>query len=255
MKRCQEDINIDIKGKKNIVKVTTPIFRKFYIVCDIYNNDWHMRRVTVKVGDKKAIEKTCRILRRHLKKGDIILTGPIPLNFKARFLNIVSMVSRRVLRGITHACIYLGEGYVLENDSKFIVSGPEIERIKLETFVKRKIGHFGGVNIYIVTSKYYNKYYRNRVIEESINGYLDNNDIIKHSYVKSLFVGIRYVFFKNKHYPEDLSFKDKVSCGEIVASVLKRSGVKIGKKATYNFVPTQFAFSKHFRVKGKVSLK
>ncbi len=144
---------------------------------------------------------------------------------------------------------------VLDIDAKIIRPGYEIEKITLRQLIQNKVNNFGGVRIYVVTHRFYKKASRERVVAESIRGYFDKRDRINHSYVKSFVVGIRYLFMRRKHYLEDLSFKGRVSCSEMVAQTMKRAGMRIGRKASYNFVPSQFLFSKYFKVKGKISVR
>jgi hypothetical protein len=214
-----------------------------------------MRGITIRAGDEMAIDKAAHVLEQNLIKGDIILTGPIPLNIKTRFLNIVSIISRKVLRGITHACLYLGDGYVLDIDGKIIRPGYEIEKITLKQLVYNKVNNFGGVNMYIVAHKKYSSHRREKVIKESISGYLRNRHRIKLSYFKSMLTGLRYVFLRRRHYPEDLSYKKDISCAEMIARILKRSGIPIGKRASYTYVPPMFLFSRYFKTKEKIIVR
>lgn len=212
-------------------------------------------KVIVLKNNKKSIEKATRILTRSLKKGDIILSGPIPKNTWTRFFNIILMITRKVLRGITHACLYLGNNKVLDIDQKITEKGNDIFRISIKGFIKRKISQFGGVMIYVVQPKKYKNKYRKLVVAEAIKNFFKKSKNLKHSYFESLKVGLRFLFKNPRKYKENLVYRKHWTCGHFVAYIFKKSGVDIGRRASYMFLPTTFAFSKHFKVKRKIILK
>ena len=215
-----------------------------------------MRGISVRSDDKKAIEKATALLKRKLRKGDIILTGPIPKNFIFKYFNFVSMISRKILRGITHSCIYLGEGDVFEINYKIMKSGGAIEKMTLKKLIKNKLEHFGGVIIYIVQPKQYTNKHRNLVKLEAVNNFLKKSKQRTFSYLESFKTGFKFLFDRKDFYKEDnLNYGGKWHCSNIVAFILKKSKVPIGKRAYHTFVPCTFVFSKHFRVKEKIILK
>jgi len=214
-----------------------------------------MKRVHIRVETDESLNMAVTSLRQGLKPGDIILTGPIPKNFKSRFLNIIARITIHVLRGITHSCIYLGNDQIMDIDHKIIRSGNELECVSIEEFIKRKIEHFGGVMIYVARPKKYNSIHRQKVVKESLETFLKNNDKITHTYVGSLKLGMRYIFFRNRYYKEDMSFKNAWTCSEMVAYILKKAGIKIGKRATYMFAPPTFVSSPYFKVKKKLVME
>ncbi len=76
-----------------------------------------------------------------------------------------------------------------------------------------------------------------------------------HSAFESMKLFLRYVLFRNKKYKEDLNYRTTWTCSSMVAHVFKKTGVRIGKRASYMFVPSTFLFSRHFRVKSKVVIR
>ncbi len=218
-------------------------------------NGVKMKSLIIK-ADKKSIKKAYDLLNKSLKKGDIILTGPIPNNFFFKYFNFISMISRKVLRGITHSCLYLGNGYVFDIDHKIIRNGDDMEKITLKKLIQNKINHFGGVIIYVVQPKLYTLKNRNLVVKETVNNFLKKSKFIAFSYFESLKAGFRFFFERHKFYKkENLNFQKKWNCSHIVAHILKKSGTPIGKRVSYTFVPCTFVFSRHFKVKQKVILK
>jgi len=213
-----------------------------------------MKSITLNGDDVKSIDMAAAELEKTLQRGDVILSGPIPKNFSTRFLNLIVHVSIKVLKRITHSCIYVGDGKVLDIDYKLLKQGTAVELISVHEFVRRKIENFGGVTIYVVAPKHYTDKQRERVVNESINHFFKRRARLTHSYFGSLHLGIRYIFFKNKKYRENLHFRNSWTCGEMVAYILKKGGVSIGNRASYTFVPPMFLFSKNFRAKSKVSM-
>ena len=213
-----------------------------------------MKGIVIK-KDNKAVEKANLLLKKSLRKGDIILTGPIPKNFFFKYFNLICIVTRKVLRGITHSCLYLGGGYVFEIDHKIIRKGNDMEKITLKKLIKNKVENFGGVIIWVVQPKRYTLKHRNLVVKETINNFLNKSKYIAFSYFESIKVGMRFFFQRNKYVKEELKFREKWNCSHLVAYILKKSRVPIGKRTSYTFLPCTFVFSKHFKVKKKVILK
>jgi hypothetical protein len=216
-----------------------------------------MKLVVVKKDDKKAVDKAAKILAKKLHKGDIILTGPISENFFAKYLHVTLILSKRLLRGITHSCIYLGNNQVLDIEYKMIRSTNTTEKITLQKLIKLKTDEFGGVIVYVVSPTMYTAYQRKMVVEESKKSFLSGRKI-SHTPMGSLILGWRYMFQRKGFYAkhkEDLTFGTDWTCSHMVAHILKKKGVKIGNRASYTFVPPIFAASKHFRIKGKVMVK
>ena len=215
-----------------------------------------MKSIFIKINSKRAIDKAVASLKKSLKKGDIILTGPIAKNFFFKYFNIIARFSKIVLRGITHSCLYLGKGYVFEIDYKFIRKGNDIERITLKQLITNKINSFGGLTIYAVQPRDYKNKHRNLVIKEITDNFLKKSRHLAFSYFEAAKTTFRYLFQKSKFYKnEDLSFQKKWNCSHIVAHILKKANAPIGKRTSYTFVPCTFVFSRYFKVKSKVILK
>src|SRR3989344_285745 len=199
-----------------------------------------MKSIFIKINSKRAIDKAVTSLKKSLKKGDIILTGPIAKNFFFKYFNIIARFSKIVLRGITHSCLYLGKG----ND---------FERITLKQLITNKINNFGGLTIYAVQPRDYKNKHRNLVIKEITNNFLKKSKHLAFSYFEAAKTTFRYLFQKSKFYKnEDLSFQKKWNCSHIVAHILKKANAPIGKRTSYTFVPCTFVFSRYFKVKSKV---
>lgn len=211
-----------------------------------------MNKFTICSTDEQSIEKVTARLQKVLKKGDIILSGAIPRNFSTRFVNVIIHVTLKVLRHVTHSCIYVGDGKILDIDYKILAQGTDIELVTIKEFVSRKISDFGGVTIYVVAPKNYTNKQRQMVVEESMNNFFKKRSKLTHTYMGSIQLGMRYVLFRNKKYREDLRFKNDWTCSTMVAYILKKCGVRIGKRASYTFVPPMFLFSKKFRTKSKI---
>jgi hypothetical protein len=214
-----------------------------------------MKKFTLKTDSDESLELASLSLRQQLKPGDIILSGPILKNLKTKFVDIALLVTRRVLRGITHSCVYIGDGKILDIDYKPLDRGNEIGSVTVEEFVKGKLDYYGGVKIYVVRPRKYTAKHRRLVVKESVENFLRNRSRLNHTYIGSLRLGFRYIFFRNKNYKEDMSFKKSWTCGEMVAYLMKNAGAKIGKRATYTFVPPMFLSNKHFKVKSRLVMK
>ena len=205
----------------------------------------------------ESVRDAAKHLKRVLRKGDIILSGAILNNFYAKFVNIVVQITIKLLRGLSHSCIYLGNDRILDIDHKIIRRGEDIETVSIEQFIRSKIDRFGGVTIYVVRPRNYNPRIRDSVIRLSIKNFLRKNKDLKHSYVESLKIAYLHFFERDKHHVEnlDLDYKTNWTCSHMVAYILKKAGTNIGNKASYTFVPSTFLFSKHFAVKKKLVLK
>lgn len=215
-----------------------------------------MKSIFIKVNSKRAIERAVISLKKSLRKGDIILTGPIAKNFFFKYFNVIARFSKIVLRGITHSCMYLGKGYVFDIDHKFIRKGNDIEKITLKKLITNKINNFGGLTIYAVQPRDYKNKNRNLVVKEITSNFLKKSRHLAFSYFEAGKAAFRYFFQRSKFYKnEDLSFQKNWNCSHIVAHILKRANTPIGKRTSYTFVPCTFVFSRYFKVKSKVILK
>lgn len=206
----------------------------------------------IKVDEVGAVERAVQSLKNILKPGDIILSGPIPKNFLSKYFHIILIVSRRILKGVTHSCLYLGNDKILDIDYKILRAGKYVEEVTLTEFVKGKLDYFGGLMIYVVKPKHYSKIQRRMAIHESKIHFIRQNKQLSHTLWGSLVVGFRYVFQRHSRFKEDLSFRNDWTCGHMVAYIMKKSKVNIGKRASYTFVPPMFLFNKHFRTKSKI---
>ncbi|HIH31936.1 TPA: hypothetical protein HA235_04465 [Candidatus Woesearchaeota archaeon] len=214
-----------------------------------------MRVIRLKSNDSYFIERAVNHLRKILKPGDIVLTGPIPNNILSKYLHITLIVSNKILRGITHSCIYLGDDKILDIDYKIMRPGNAVEALTLKEFISGKIDYFGGLSLYVVKPKQYSRLQRRMVIQESREKFISTKRKLTHTLRGSLVVGFRYIFFRKSLYKEDLTFQDDWTCGHMVAYILKRANVDIGKRATYTFVPPMFTHNKHFIVDSKIIMK
>ena len=195
------------------------------------------------------------MLLRSLKKGDIILTAPIPQTVTARFIDIVTLIVRKTFRGITHSCIYLGDGYILDIDFRPLATGSDVTKLPLRQFLKNKIEYFGGLTVYVVKPKHYSKYRREMVVAQSLSTFIGSGQNHTHSAIESMKLFFRHVFNRTKKYKENLSYTTLWTCSHMVAHIFKKSGAKIGRRASYTFTPATFAFSKYFTVKEKIVIK
>ena len=214
-----------------------------------------MKALIIRTESRDAVDKAVDSLRRSLRPGDIILSGPIPKNVSTKYLNVVLMLTSRILKGITHSCMYVGDGKILDIDYKIIRSGTHIEELTLKQFVEGKIGMFGGVRIYAVKPRHYSRLQRRLAVTESRENFIAKSKELTHTLKGTAILGFRYVFRKNTHYKEDLSFRTDWTCSYMVAHILKKANVNIGKRASYTFVPSMFAYSRYFKVEKKIVLK
>jgi len=214
-----------------------------------------MKKITIRAGRESSISEAVYILKGVLKPGDIILTGPASKNSLIRFIDVTVLIVKHVLRGITHSCVYLGDERVLDIDYKPLDRSNEVEEKTLEGLIRSKIEFFGSIKIYVVSPKTYTRKQRKIVVQESMDRFIKNRKTLNHTYTGCLTLGMRYIFFRNKRYKEDMSFKKSWTCGEMVAYLLKKSGTEIGKRATYTFVPPMFIKSKYFKIKRKVCIE
>jgi hypothetical protein len=211
-----------------------------------------IKSVYIKVADEHAIEKAVSSLNKVLTPGDIILSGPVSKNVLSRYFHVTLILARRILKGVTHSCLYLGDGKILDIDYKILRSGSHIEEVTLADFVRSKIDFFGGVMIYVVNPKHYSKIQRKMAIHESRIHFIKRSKQLSHTLWGSFVVGFRYVFFRKFKSKEDLSFRNDWTCGHMVAYIMKKSKVDIGKRASYTFVPPMFLFNKNFHTKSKI---
>ena len=214
-----------------------------------------MRTVTIRVRRKDAVDRAVRFLKRSLKKGDIILTGPVPRNILTRYFHITLKLTTRLLKGVTHSCLYLGNGKILDIDYKILRSGAHIEEVTLREFVQGKLSYFGGVRIYVVKPKHYSRYQRRLAVAESRKSFIAKNKELTHTLWGSIVVGFRYIFYRRFKYKEDLSFRKDWTCGHMVAYLMKKSNVDIGRRASYTFLPVNFLYSNYFKVERKIEIK
>ena len=216
-----------------------------------------MKTIVIKNNDNEraAIRQTTEILEENLKKGDVILIKPRLRNIRLKIRNFPSFIIGAFTRGITHSCLYLGKGKVLEIGTKFYDKG--IKKISLEKLLRIKYASFRGLTIYIVKPKYYKTKHRNLVFKIAINNFLKKSKELTFSYIKIFKEVIKAAFHNSKisRRKEKLTFKKVWNCSDLVAYVLKKSGAKIGKRRTKFFAPSTFLFSKHFKTKKKVVLK
>jgi hypothetical protein len=208
--------------------------------------------IYIKAHEKDAVERAVHSLKNVLKPGDIILSGPIPKNILSKYFHITLILARRILKGVTHSCLYLGDDKILDIDYKILRSGQQIEEVTLTEFVKGKLDYFGGVLIYVVKPKHYSKIQRNMAIQESRMNFIRKSEQLSHTLWGSLVVGFRYVFQRRSRFKEDMSFRNDWTCGHMVAYIMKKSNVNIGTRASYTFVPPMFLFNKHFMTKSKI---
>jgi len=215
-----------------------------------------MKAIVIKNNndEEQAIKKTVSILKKTLKTGDIILTKPRLHNIKLKIRNFPSLLIGSLTKGITHSCIYLGKGNVLEIGTKFY--DKKIKKISIEKLLRLKYASFKGLTIYVVQPKYYNEEHRKKVFKIAINNFLKKSKELTFSYFNILKIAIKIQLTKNRFIKkEKLNFKKVWNCADLVAYVLKKSGTKIGHRKTKFFAPSTFLFSKHFKTKKKIILK
>ncbi|MEK6835601.1 MAG: hypothetical protein AABX55_01105 [Nanoarchaeota archaeon] len=215
-----------------------------------------MKAIVIKKGanEDKAIIKASKILKKTLKKGDIILTSPRLNNIKLKVMHLPSFIISKLSRGITHSCLYLGKGNILEIGHTLYDS--KIKKIKIEDLLKNKIGMFRGITVYVVQPKYYKPKHRNLVLKVAINNFLNKSKSLAFSYRNMFYLWMKLIFKKNKFSKkEKLHFKKNWNCSELTAYILKKAGIKIGTRKTIFFLPSTFIFSKHFKAKKKIILK
>ena len=205
-------------------------------------------------NEKEAIKHASTILKKTLKKGDVILTKPRLNNIKLKIMHFPSFVISKLSRGFTHSCLYLGKGYVLEIGGRF--TDTKIKKFKLESLLKSKINLFKGITVYVVQPRYYERKHRNLVFKIAVNNFLKKSKYLVFSYRELFKLWLKFIFNYNKFgKKEKLYFKKKWNCSELVAYTLKKAGIKIGTRKTMFFLPSTFVFSKHFKTKKKVILK
>jgi hypothetical protein len=146
---------------------------------------------------------------------------------------------------------------IFDMDHKIIESGNDFFKINVKNFIKRKIRQFGGVAIYVTQPKIYKERNRRLVILEAVKNFINRSKHLKHSYLETIKVGLRFIFKRNKKYKEDLDVIEKRywTCAHVIAYIFKKSEVDIGKRTSYTFVPCMFAFNKEFKIKQKIILK
>ncbi|MGV8150918.1 MAG: hypothetical protein ACP5NV_04270 [Candidatus Woesearchaeota archaeon] len=214
-----------------------------------------MKVLTINTEDTRAVDKVVESLKETLKPGDIILTGPIPKNILTKYFHVTLIIANKMLKGLTHSCLYLGNDKILDIDYKILRSGTHIEELSIKTFVQGKLDYFGGVKIYVVKPARYSNIQRRIAIAQSRKLFIANNDKLTHTLWGSLVVGFRYMFQRKSKFKEDMSFRKAWTCGHMVAYLMKKSKVNIGQRATYTFVPPIFVHSKHFRTQKIILLK
>ena len=193
-------------------------------------------------NEDEAINRASTILKKTLKKGDVILTKPRLNNIRLKIRHFPSFVLSKFSRGFTHSCLYLGEGYVLEIGSRF--TDTKIKKFKLESLLKSKIDFFKGITVYVVQPKYYKYKHRNLVFKIAINSFLKKSKDLVFSYWELFKLWLKLIFNYNKFSKkEKLYFKEGWNCSELVAYTLKKAGVKIGTRKTMFFLPSTFVFS------------
>jgi hypothetical protein len=215
-----------------------------------------MKSITIKNNnnEEKAIEKAVLILKKTLKRGDIILTKPRLHNIKLKIKNFPSFLIGSLTKGITHSCLYLGKGNILDIGSKFY--DRDIKKITLEKLLKNKMSIFKGLTVYVVQPKNYKEKHRKEVFRIAINNFLNKSRELTFSYFNIFKIAVKSQLTKSKFIKKErLDFKEVWNCADLVAYALKKSGVKIGNRKTKFFAPSTFLFSKHFKTKKKVILK
>ena len=202
----------------------------------------------------EAIKKAVNLLKTKLKKGDIILTSPKFSNIRLKLMNLTSYIISKFSRGITHSCIYLGKNQVLDINFRF--KGRDIQILTLKQLLKRKIISFKELKVYVVQPKKYKNYHRDIVLQESKNTFLRKSKNIIFSTASIFNIMFILLFNKSLFYKkEKAGYKNKWHCSNLVAYILKKSGVPIWKSATSTFIPSTFIFSRYFKIKKKIILK
>ena len=210
----------------------------------------------IRKKDEKALVKAERNMSKYLRTGDIIVTGPAAENIGSIFRDVVVLITRRTFRGVTHSCIYLGKGYLLDIDFNPLERDSNVKMLSLKKFLKTKLNHYGSLAVYTVKPRYYTKYRRSLVVKESMDTFLNGDKKNhRHSAVESLKLFFRFLFMRHKNYKEDLKSRTSWTCSHLVAHVFKKTGTRIGKRASYTFNPCTFLFSRYFKVKNKVIIK
>ncbi|MEK6834793.1 MAG: hypothetical protein AABX61_00840 [Nanoarchaeota archaeon] len=201
-----------------------------------------------------AIKKAAQILREKLKPGDIILTSPRLNNIKLKIRYFSSYLIGKLSRGITHSCLYIGNNRLMDMDIR--LRGKAIQNITLEQLLKKKIDRFKGIKVYVVQPKRYKKWHRDIVLKESINNFINKSKDIIFSVKELSRMFFILTFKKSETYKKDTkNLVKRWHCSNLVAYILRKSGVNIGNRASNSFIPSTFVFSKHFKVKKKIVIK
>jgi len=205
-------------------------------------------------SEDHAIKHAVALLKKVLKKGDIIATKPRLKNIKVKLRHFPSLIISKLSRGVTHSCLYLGRGYVLEIGTS--ITDTKIKKFKLERLLKSKIRMFKGVTVYVIQPKRYKNHHRHLVFKIAINNFLKKSRSIVFSYWSLFKLWVNLILKKYKFAKkENLRFKKDWNCSELVAYVLKKAGIKVGNRRTTFFLPATFVFSQYFKTKEKVVLK
>ena len=201
-----------------------------------------------------TIKQAILILKKTLKKGDIILTKPKLNSTKLKIINFWSFLIGKISRGVTHSCFYLGDDYVLEVGRRF--TDKDIKKIKIKKLLEDKIEIFKEIILYVVHPKSYTNNHRNLAFKIAVDKFLSKTKEDSFSYITAVMGGLRYIFNKSRFYKkENINDKKKWHCSDMIAYIIKGSGVPIGKRAVHTFLPSSFLFSKYFKTKNKITIR
>ena len=207
-----------------------------------------------KEDNDSYIKRASQMLKSSLKKGDVNVTKPRLNNIKLKIMHFPSFIISKLSRGITHSCLYLGNGNVLEIGTTLTDS--KIKKLSLESLLKSKMRLFGGVTVYAIQPKYYKLKHRERAVKLAVNNFLKRSKEVVFSHFNMLKLGLGLILKRNKFSGKELlKFKRDWNCSELTAHILKKANIKIGKRRAKFFLPSTFVFSKHFKTKKKVILK
>ncbi|MBS3145405.1 hypothetical protein J4414_01235 [Candidatus Woesearchaeota archaeon] len=203
---------------------------------------------------EKNISIAASILKRHLRKGDILIIKPNLTNIKVKLFNPSTYFISFFSKGITHSGIYDGKGNVYDVEFRW---GKHLRKRTLRELLRVKYQLFKGITVYAVQPKKYsreNRYDVDRFITDIIKAGKDINFSIN-QFIYMLYLGfIKDTNYKNAHKIKQKFNEKKAVCSTFVAHVLKKSGINLGRRPVVTFLPSTFIFSRNFRIKKKVRI-
>ena len=204
---------------------------------------------------EKNIDTAIKLLKPHLKKGDLLITKPNLSSIKIKLFNLPSYFISLFSKGMTHSTIYDGKGNVVDLDFRLRES---LKKIPLKNFLRSKYKKFKGITVYIAQPRIYTD--KNRYdVGKVLDGLLKKSKDIGFS-VRQYFFMLYWAIVKGIRYNNIYKLKTKqynlkkVVCSTLNAYILKLGGVKLGTRPLVSFLPSTFIFSKYFKLKKKIKI-